>query len=84
MSVTGCCRGLSVKDCIARPYGCADAPMWEILNYNNIRWGSETYPTREAAQNELRTFWKGVHGVDLKKFSIVEVKESQVKREVQP
>jgi hypothetical protein len=46
---------------------------WEILNANNIRWGSETYPTREAAQEELRKFWRGVHGVNLKKFTIKEV-----------
>jgi hypothetical protein len=46
---------------------------WEILNANNFRWGRETYPTREAAETELKTFWRGVHGVDLKKFSIREV-----------
>jgi len=46
---------------------------WEILNANKFRWGRETYPTREAAETELKTFWRGVHGVDLKKFSIRQV-----------
>lgn len=46
---------------------------WEILNANNFRWGRETYPTKEAAETELKTFWRGVHGVDLKKFMIREV-----------
>lgn len=27
MSTTGCCRGLSAKDCLARPYGCFDGPQ---------------------------------------------------------
>lgn len=44
--------------------------MWEILNANLWRWGNETYPTREAAERELREFWRGVSGVDLKKFTI--------------
>lgn len=44
--------------------------MWEIVNINNVRWGRETYPTREAAELELKTFWKGFSGVDLKKFTI--------------
>jgi hypothetical protein len=43
---------------------------WEILNANNFRWGDETYATREAADAELRSFFKGVSGVDLKKFTI--------------
>lgn len=47
--------------------------MWEILNANNFRWGRETYSTREAAEIELKTFWRGVHGVNLKKFTIREV-----------
>ena len=46
---------------------------WEILNVNNVRWGAETYPTKEAAEKELRDFWRGVHGVNLKKFTIAEV-----------
>jgi hypothetical protein len=45
--------------------------MWEILNVNCVRWGDETYPTREAAEKELRDFWRGVSGVDIKKFQIV-------------
>jgi hypothetical protein len=48
--------------------------MWEILNANMKRWGSETYPTREAALAELKAFWKGVSGVKLDKFTIREVK----------
>lgn len=47
--------------------------MWEILNANQWRWGTETYPSREAAERELKTFWKGVQGVDLKKFTIREI-----------
>jgi hypothetical protein len=47
--------------------------MWEIINSNQYRWGTETYPTREAAEQELKSFWKGVSGVDLKKFTIREV-----------
>ena len=27
--MSGCCRGLPAKVCIARPYGCADAPTQE-------------------------------------------------------
>lgn len=46
---------------------------WEILNPNNFRWGRETYPSVAAAQEELRSFWKGVSGVDLKKFRIERV-----------
>lgn len=46
---------------------------WEILNANSVRWGSETYPSQAAAEAELRTFWKGVSGVDLKKFTIRQV-----------
>jgi hypothetical protein len=47
---------------------------WEILNAHYTRWGTETYPTREAAEQELRTFWRGVSGVNLKKFTIREVR----------
>ncbi len=47
--------------------------MWEILNPNLRRWGSETYPSREAAEDELRDFWKGVSGVNLKKFTLREI-----------
>jgi hypothetical protein len=25
--MSGCCRGLPAKVCIARPYGCADEPL---------------------------------------------------------
>ena len=46
--------------------------MWEIINTNQHRWGTETYPTREAAEQELKSFWKGVK-VDFKKFTIREV-----------
>jgi len=46
---------------------------WEILNANFIRWGKETYPTREAAERELKSFWKGVSGVRLDRFSIREI-----------
>jgi hypothetical protein len=46
--------------------------MWEIVNINKVRWGRETYPTKEAAEKELRDFWRGVSGVDLKKFTIRE------------
>lgn len=44
--------------------------MWEILNANNVRWGSELYPSREAADAELRSFFKGVSGVRLDRFTI--------------
>lgn len=44
MSTTGCCRGLSAKDCIARPYGCFDEPApknsraaWHVVNLNTTR-----------------------------------------------
>ncbi len=47
--------------------------MWEIQNVNGKRWGRDTYPTEEAARKELRDFWKGVHGVKLSKFTIVEI-----------
>lgn len=46
---------------------------WEILNANFKRWGTETYPTREAAEQELREFWRGVAGIDLRKFTIQEL-----------
>jgi hypothetical protein len=46
---------------------------WEILDANYRRWGSETFPTKEEAERELKQFWKGVAGVNLKKFSIREV-----------
>jgi hypothetical protein len=46
---------------------------WIILNANRRQWGHETYPTKEAADNELRTFFKGVSGVDFKKFAIEEM-----------
>lgn len=46
---------------------------WEIVNLNGRRWGRDTYPTQEAAEKELRDFWKGVSGVNLKKFSIRKV-----------
>ena len=42
-----------------------------ILNANMKRWGHETYPSREAAERELRDFFKGVK-VDFKKFTIQE------------
>lgn len=51
--------------------------MWEIVNTNKQRWGRETYPTREAAEAELKAFWKGVGGVDLKKFAIRQIDPSQ-------
>lgn len=44
--------------------------MWEILNAHDRRWGNETFLTKEAAEQELKDFWKGVSGVDLKKFTI--------------
>jgi hypothetical protein len=47
--------------------------MWEILNAHMWRWGHETYPTREAAEAELRSFFRGVSGVNFKKFTIREV-----------
>lgn len=47
--------------------------MWEIANTNGVRWGTETYPTRQAAELELKTFWKGISGVNLKKFTIREI-----------
>ena len=47
--------------------------MWQIQNVNGKRWGHETYPSREAAQTELREFWKGISGVKLSKFEIVEI-----------
>jgi hypothetical protein len=37
MSTTGCCRGLSAKDCIARPYGCSDGPV-PAATLNAARW----------------------------------------------
>ena len=51
--------------------------MWEIAvpskstEPSKQRWGSETYETKEAAQLELKTFWKGVK-VDMSKFVIRE------------
>jgi hypothetical protein len=50
--------------------------MWEIVNVNGWRWGSETYPSEEAAKFELKTLWRGVSGVNLKKFTIQLVKDS--------
>jgi hypothetical protein len=49
---------------------------FEIQNQNGKRWGTETYPTREAAQKELLDFWKGVSGVKLSRFEIVEIKSN--------
>ena len=53
--------------------------MWEIVNVNNWRWGRDTYATRKDAENELKSFWKGVHGVDLKKFTIRQVTDASRK-----
>lgn len=50
--------------------------MWIIKNVNGRQWGTETFPTEEAARQKLRDFWKGVSGVNLKKFEIVEEKRS--------
>lgn len=36
MSTTGCCRGLSAKDCIARPHGCSDGRPAQALDADNI------------------------------------------------
>lgn len=47
--------------------------MWEMMNSNNWRWGTETYSTKEAAEKELRDFWRGYKAVDLRKFRIVPV-----------
>lgn len=47
--------------------------MWEIATVNGKRWGSETYPTEDAAKEELKSFWRGVSGVNLKKFTIQQV-----------
>jgi hypothetical protein len=46
-----------------------------ILNANMQQWGSETYSTEEAARRELREFWRGVPGVKLSKFTIVETEQ---------
>ena len=43
---------------------------WEILNANYHRWGSETYPTEEAARDYLKAFWHGVSGVKLDRFTV--------------
>lgn len=50
---------------------------WVILNANRYRWGDETYPTREAAEHALRAFWKGVSGVNLRKFTIEETDDPE-------
>ena len=50
---------------------------WEIINRNKQRWGRETYETREEAEKELRDFWRGTNGVDLKKFDFRPVEEVQ-------
>jgi len=47
--------------------------MWEILNANMRRWGTETYPSKELAEQELRQFFRGVNGVDFKKFTIQQI-----------
>lgn len=54
--------------------------MWEILNANMRRWGEETYPTRDAAEAELKSFFKGVSGVKLSKFTIREVAADDPRR----
>ena len=46
---------------------------WEILNTNYHRWGQETYPTKEAAAEYLKEFWRGVNGVRLDRFTIQDV-----------
>lgn len=51
-----------------------DSPdRWEILNANYKRWGSDIYPSEEAARAELRDFWRGVSGVRLDRFTIQRV-----------
>lgn len=49
---------------------------WEILNANFHRWGQETHPTKEAAEEYLKEFWRGVHGVRLDRFTIQEVSDA--------
>lgn len=49
MSTTGCCRGLSAKDCIARPYGCSDNPPPHILSQAD---GGKSENIRRAERKE--------------------------------
>lgn len=42
---------------------------WEIINLNGDRWGGDTYPTREAAERDLREFFRGV-AVKFDRFTI--------------
>lgn len=42
-----------------------------VLNGAGYRWGSETYPTADAAIHEVRAFFRGISGVRFDRFSIV-------------
>lgn len=47
--------------------------MYAIINANRLQWGrNEFYASKEAADSELREFFKGIK-VDFKKFEIVPV-----------
>lgn len=47
---------------------------WEILNANYHRWGQKTFSSKEAAEDYLKDFWRGVSGVRLDRFTIQEAK----------
>jgi len=64
------CAKAQSKTCLQMRRAEDEMVEWEIVNLNGRRWGRDTYPTQEAAEKELRDFWKGVSGVNLKKFSI--------------
>jgi hypothetical protein len=53
--------------------------VWIIRNSNGVQWGDENYATKEAAEKELRTFWKGVHGVRLERFSFDHIERSNAR-----
>lgn len=53
--------------------------VWIIRNVNGVQWGAENYPTRQDAEKELRSFWRGVSGVNLNKFSFDLIDRSEAR-----
>lgn len=53
MSTTGCCRGLTAKACIARPYGCSDNPPPHVLPSAD-RGKTENIRRAERKEEEAR------------------------------
>ena len=45
------------------------AEEWIIRNAAGYQWGDETYPTKEAAEAELKSFFKGWKDVRLDRFT---------------